>query len=172
MLKLTIEQILSSVEILTSAEQEQLVDRLPAILGKNIPTNQHDKQSMINTVDNVRLSGGNAAFNYQPSQAGGDVNVAANFAQQESSEQQELLRALLNLKEAIRNTQDLPELSKIGAETQLAQLATEAQKENPDKTLIERTVSALKQGLQGVKELAGPVITVSAVVAKAWGITV
>ena len=57
----------------------------------------------------------------------------------------------------------------MGAATQIHQLAAEVQKENPDKTLIGRTVSALKQGLKGVQDLAGPTATIASIVAKAWG---
>lgn len=171
-MKLTVDQILSSIEELDLNEKQELIAKLPKFLSDaNSTSSFQSGQFMTNTLGDVQLSGGNAAFNYQPSQAGGDVNLSANFTQG-SSEQQELFQALTNLKKALQNTESLPELSKIGAAAQVDQLAAEAQKDNPDKNIIGRTVSALKQGLQGVQDLAGPVISVASIVAKAWGIPV
>ena len=172
MFKLTLEQVLASIEILSPDEKEELKTKISTILGfGEASVSQQSGQSMTNTLGDIQLSGGNAAFNYQPAQAGGDVNVSANFFQG-SAEQRELLQALTELKQALQSTESLPELSKIGAATQVEHLAAEAQKDSPDKNLIGRTVSALKQGLQGVQDLAGPVMSVASIVAKAWGIPV
>jgi hypothetical protein len=171
MFKLTLEQILASIELLNPEEKQELRKRLPAALCLEEPPNKQSGQFMTSRMGNVEIGGNNTAFNYQPSQAGGDVNTSAGFTQG-TSEQKELIQTLLSFKEAIENTESLPELSKLGAKAQADQLAIEAQKENPDKSLIERTVSALKQGLQGITELAGPLATVSSLVAKAWGIPV
>ena len=172
MFKLTIDQILASISGLSPEEKKELERRLPSILkGLTVSSGSQEGQFMTNTLGEVKLSGNNAVLNFQPSQAGGNVNVSANFTQG-VSEQQKLLQTLIALKEAIQHAHSLPELSKIGAETQIDQLAAEVQKDNPDKNLIGRTVSALKQGLKGVQELAGPVMTVTSVVAKAWGIPV
>ncbi|WNZ25057.1 hypothetical protein HJG54_20850 [Leptolyngbya sp. NK1-12] len=172
MFKLTIEQILASIAALSPEEKKEFEQRLPTVLESTASlASPQSGQVMTNTLGDVQLSGSNAAFNYQPSQAGRDVNLSTNVTQG-SSEQQELLQALLILKTAIQSAEGLPDLSKIGAETQVDQLAAEAEKENPDKNLIGRTVAALKQGLQGVQELAGPVMTVASIVAKAWGIPV
>jgi hypothetical protein len=172
MFKLTVDQILASMEALDDEEKKELVARLPAFLeGLETSTPLKSGQVMTNTVGNVDMKGNNAAFNYQPMQVGRDNQVSATF-NQGSSGQQDLLNALATLQTAIQNTPDLPELSKIGAAAQTEQLAAEAQKETPDKNLIQRTISALKQGLQGITDLAGPVATVSSLVAKAWGIPV
>ena len=172
MFKLTVDQILASIEALSPEEKQDFQQRLPSVLAsaESSPGAQSG-QFMTNTLGDVQISGGNAAFNYQPSQAGGDVNTSATFTQG-SSDQGELLQALVALQAAIRTSEALPELSKIGAEAQVEQLAVEAQKENPDQNLIGRTVAALKQGLQGVQDLAGPVMTVASIVARAWGIPV
>jgi hypothetical protein len=171
-MKLNVDQILSAIEELSSYEKEDLIAQLPKILNNTSPTSSFQSgQFMENTLGDVNLSGGNTAFNYQPNQAGGDVNLSANF-NQGSAEQRELFQALTELKQALQSTESLPELSKIGAAAQVEQLAAEAQKDNPDKNLIDRTVSALKQGLQGVQDLAGPVMSVASIVAKAWGIPV
>mgnify|MGYP001801693078 CR=1 FL=1 len=171
MIKLTVEQILSSIDMLSAAEQEELIACLPTILKRQNSIDQSTEgQLMTNTLGDVQVSG-SAAFNYQPSQAGGNINASASFAQGISAHQ-ELLQALLSLKESIQSAESLPELSKIGAATQVDQLAIEAQKVNPDKNLIGRTISALKQGLKGVTDLAGPVANVASLVAKAWGVPV
>jgi len=172
MFKLTLEQVLASIEALSPEEKEELKKQLSTILfSDEASVPQQSGQFMTNTLGDVQLSGGNSAFNYQPTQAGKDANVSANF-NQGSAEQRELFQALTELKQALQSTESLPELSKIGAAAQVEQLAVEAQKDHPDKNLIGLTVSALKQGLQGVQDLAGPVMSVASIVAKAWGIPV
>lgn len=171
-LKLSVGQILASIEALSEDEKLELSQRIRSVLAsENSGATTQPGQTMTNTVGNVDMKGNNAAFNYQPMQVGRDNQASTGF-NQGSSGQQDLLNALATLQTAIQNTPDLPELSKIGATAQTEQLAAEAQKETPDKNLIQRTVSALKQGLQGITDLAGPVATVSSLVAKAWGIPV
>ncbi len=173
MLKLTVEQILAGIEALSLEEREELKRRLSEVLGTTGATaTTQEGQFMTNTLGDVQISGSAAAFNYQPSQAGGDINVSAEFSQQGSTEREELLPALAALKEAIRSSESIPELLKTGAETQIDHLAQETQKEHPDQNLIGRTVSALKQGLKGVQDLAAPTAAVASIVAKAWGIPV
>ncbi len=172
MIKLTVEQVISSIEMLSATEKDELVARLTTVLSGQNWVNQPEKgQSMTNTLGDVQLSGGNSTFNFQPEQGGRDVNTSTTFAQG-SSGHRELLQALSSLQKAIRTSEALPELSKIGAENQVEQLADEAKKDNPDQNLIGRTVLALKQGLQGVQDLAGPVMAVASIVAKVWSIPV
>lgn len=172
MFKLSVDQIIASIEALDDEEKKGLAARLPAFLkGLDTSVTSNAGQTMTNTLGNVDMKGDNAAFNYQPMQVGRDNQASTNF-NQGSSGQQDLQDALTILKTAIQNTPDLPELFKIGATAQTEKLAAEVQKDNPDKNLIGRTVSALKQGLKDITDLAGPVATVSSLVAKAWGIPV
>ncbi len=172
MFKLTVDQILASIEALSAEEKEALQTRLPSILqNSNAGETSQQGQFMDNQVGDIQISGNSANFNFQPIQAGGDVNLS-NQLTQGSSGQKELLNALSVLKASIQNAENLPELSKVGAKTQVDKITAEVQQKNPDKNLIGQTITALKQGLKGVQELAGPTAAVASIVAKVWGIPI
>jgi len=173
MFKLTVEQILASIEALTAEERLELQRNLSKVLGDaTTQVDKNSRQAMSNTVSGVAFGGNNAAFNFSPVQnEGGTVTASPNFAQTTGS-YQELLAALEHLKQKIRTAQVLDPLQKVGAEAGIEQIEIETKKQEPNKGLIAHTVSALKQGLEGVQDLAEPVMTVASLVAKAWGITV
>ena len=142
--------------------------------SQNDPSNlasSPGSQSMVNNLGNVTFGSGNNAFSFQPTIAGRDIEITSNLSQG-VAEQQDFLKALQVLKQAIQNTEQLHPLMKTGAEAEVQKIESEVQKAEVDKNLIAQTVSALKQGLQGIQDLAGPVAAVASLAAKAWGVPV
>ena len=170
MFKLTVEQILASISSLSAEEREDLKQKLPEVMSV-VHSSPASGQNMVNNLGNVMFGTGNNAFNFQPAIAGDDINTSTKLTQS-SPECRDLVEALETLKHAIRNSEQLSKLVKTGAEAEVDNLVNEAQKAEPDKNLITHTITALKQGLQGVQELAPSVATVASIVAKAWGIPI
>ena len=81
---------------------------------------------------------------------------------------QSALAAIAQLKQNIAASADLNPIEKATAEVPIKMLESELQKPQPDKSLVDQAISALKKGLDGVVSLAEPVTKVATLVAKAW----
>jgi hypothetical protein len=117
---------------------------------------------------NISISGNNNPFN--AIQSAGNVTVTQTNSQTAGSntELQAALTALAALKEQVAATDGLSSYTKKDTESKIGILQEELQKPEPDKSFVNEVVEALKQGLNGVLTLAGPVTEVAALVAKAW----
>jgi hypothetical protein len=124
------------------------------------------KQSQ--TFGNITFSGSNNPFN--AIQSTGNVNVTQTNTQTAggNTDWQAALNALAKLKEQVAATDGLSTFAKKDTEAKIKMLEEELQKPKPDKSFVDEVVEALKQGLNGVLTLAGPVTQVATLVAKAW----
>lgn len=166
MVKLTLEQVVEGIKSLSGSDKDKLQEILPEFLESSKANRKSGSSQSVNMkFRDVTLSGNQAAFNLQPSIASGDVSNSSVVSPKE-----ELLEHLQELQLLIQRSDELSELERIGAESQIEQTINEVRKDNPDKNLIGQTISALRQGLKGVQELAGPTAAVASIVAKAWGI--
>lgn len=166
MLKLTLEQVVEGIKALSESDKDELQKFLPELLESSMASRKSGSSQSVNVkLRDVTLSGNQAAFNLQPSIASGDVSNSSVISPKE-----ELIEHLRKLQLLIQSSGELSELERIGAESQIEQAIDEVRKDNPDKSLIGQTISALKQGLKGVQELAGPTASVASIIAKAWGI--
>jgi hypothetical protein len=100
----------------------------------------------------------------------GNVNIDQSKTETigANSELQAALNELKKLKQEIASTNSLSVLQKKQAEIPVEILETELKKPQPNKSLIDEAVEALKKGLEGVEMLAEPVMKVAAILAKVW----
>jgi hypothetical protein len=120
------------------------------------------------SIGNISISGSNNPFN--AIQAGGNVSLNQTSTQTSGSptDLQAALAALVKLKQEVVTTDTLSTFAKKDAQSKISMVEEELQKPNPDKSFVDEVVDALKQGLNGVAPLAGPVAQVAGLVAKAW----
>lgn len=118
---------------------------------------------------NISISGSNNPFNVI--QAEGDVTIdqSRTYAKTTNPDLQAALAALGELKEAIAATHDMSAIQKKMVAVPVEELETELQKSQPDRTVVDEMIAAVKIALDGVMTLAEPMTKVSTLVAKAWG---
>ncbi|MCF3609669.1 hypothetical protein L2E81_24935, partial [Planktothrix agardhii 1033] len=122
---------------------------------------------------NINISG-NSGTHYQGFQAfntvDSEVNLDQNYTQTvgENSKIETALNELQKLKQEIAVTNALNSIQKKQAEFPVEMIETELKKPQPDKSLINEAVEALKKGLEGVETLAEPVMKVAAILAGVW----
>ena len=120
------------------------------------------------TFGNITFSGSNNPLN--AIQSTGNVNVTQTNTQTAggNGDLQAALDALVKLKEQVAATNELSTFAKKDTESKIKMLEEELQKPKPDKSFVNEVVEALKQGLNGVLTLAGPMMQVATLVSKAW----
>jgi hypothetical protein len=125
-------------------------------------------QPQSQSVGNISVRGSNNPF--AVTQAGRDVNLNQSNTQAsvENSDLKTALEAIAKLKRDIAVTDALNLVEKKQTELIATMLEEELQKNKPDKSIIDQTITALKKGLEGVMILAEPVKKVAELVAKAW----
>ncbi len=126
------------------------------------------KPAQSQSFGNVTISGGGT--NFAVTQAGGNVTLNQTSAQSSSgnADLQAALDAIAQLKQLISTSADLNPIERATVEVPAKMLEAELQKPQPDKSIVDQAIAALKKGLDGVVTLAEPVATVAALVAKAW----
>ena len=175
MFKLTVEQVLASIAILTDEEKMNLKSHLTTVLAaSSTATESLNGQTQTNSVNGINFGngGGSNNFNFAPVQAGGNATSSTNLTQRaiQNPDLQEVLSLLAQLKQDIVQNLDLNPLVKNGAQEQVEQLAQELKKPEPNKTLVRKTIDNLKQGLEEVLALAEPTAKIASLVAKLLGI--
>jgi hypothetical protein len=170
-------QTLSASLNLSSQEKQELLQKLTVFLqGSSNSAPVASGQQMSNTLGNVQFGSGQAAFNFKPTlikNHGGNVNASDSIAQTytASPEMKEALTELNALKQKIAQSNENPLIKEL-AENKVTALEAELAKPQPDKSLVQKTVETLKQGLEGAKTLAPATLAVAKLIANAWGIPV
>ena len=168
-------QTLSEGLDLTPQEKQELLQKLTVFLqGSSNPAPVASGQQMSSTIGDVQFGSGQAAFNFKPIQnQGGTVNASDSIAQTytASPERKEVLTELNALKQKIAQSNENPLIKEL-AENKVTTLEVELAKPQPDKSLVQKTVETLKQGLEGAKTLAPATLAVAKLIANAWGIPV
>ena len=120
------------------------------------------------SIGNITISGNNNPF--AATQAGRDVtiNQSTDRTQATNTGLELALAAVTQLKQSITSSPDLNPIEKATVEVPVKMLESELQKPQPDKSLVEQAIAAIKKGLDGVVTLAEPVTKVATLVAKAW----
>ncbi|NJR63675.1 MAG: hypothetical protein HC769_35815 [Cyanobacteria bacterium CRU_2_1] len=171
--KYSVSEVLDIIKTLTKEEQLELQARLSEVLTLESFDTSHLSQRQSQTFGNVSIGGSGIAADFGQKQAvGGNITAPQNVVQAEGDGLQEVWSLLANLKQGIANSNSLDALQKAMAEAQIKVVEVELKKPEPDKGLVSRTISTLKQGLEGVLTLAEPVVKVANLIAKAWGIPV
>jgi hypothetical protein len=118
---------------------------------------------------NINSSGKKNPFNAINSNKG-DINIDQSYNQTigQNSKIEVVLNQLQQLKQEIAITNALKSIQKKQVVLPIEMIETELNKSQPDKSLIDEAVEALKQGLEGVETLAKPVMKVAEILATAW----
>lgn len=132
------------------------------------PTQSNPAQSISNTISIGGSVSGSNLFNFSQAQATDSARIdQGQNTSPAASALQAALVAVQQLQQEIQATATLNPVQKTMVQAPAQMLEAELQKPQPDKNLIQQTVEALKQGVQGVETLAEPVMRVAALVAKA-----
>ncbi|MFM6213377.1 CHAT domain-containing protein [Planktothrix sp.] len=143
--------------------------------NESMPSPQENPPSMnkSQSFGDITISGNSGTY-YQGFQAFNTVDSQVNLNQSytqtvgEHSKIETALTELQKLKQEIAVTNALNSIQKKQAEFPVDLIETELKKPQPDKSLIDEAVEALKKGLEGVETLAEPVMKVAAILAGVW----
>jgi|LakMenE18May11ns_1017448.scaffolds.fasta_scaffold9923107_2 hypothetical protein len=163
--KYSVQDVLEIIQTFTPDEKSQLQAQLPSILSlTTVPATPQKSQSQ--SFGNLSMGSGNA---FGANQAGGDINSSQNNTQAsvKNTSLQEALGILQKLKQDINQSNALNKLQKATIEGTIKVVEEEISKPNPDKSLIDQAVEALKSGLSLVN-LVEPVTKIAELVAKVW----
>lgn len=140
--------------------------------NQGIPSSQENPPSMNESqvLGNITIGGTNNPFNLVNSTSG-NIKINQSHCTQtlgQNSNLEAALTELEKLKQAIATTNSLNSIQKKQAEIPVEMIETELKKPQPEKSLINEAVEALKKGLEGVETLAEPVIKVAKILATVW----
>jgi len=170
--KYSVSEVLDIIKSLTVEEKRELQVGLSEILASEATTLQ-PSQRQSQSFGDVSIGGSGISADFGQKQAiGGSITSPQNVIQTEENNLQDALSLLTGLKQAIMSNNNLDVLQKATTEVQVKIIEGELNKPEPDKGLVSRTISTLKQGLEGTLVLAEPVMKVANLIAKAWGIPV
>jgi hypothetical protein len=148
----------------------------PSKSSEKTMTSSPENQPTMNksqSFGNITISG-NSGTHYQAFQAFNTVDSEVNLDQSytqtvgENSQIETVLNELQKLKQEIAATNALNSIQKKQAQFPVEMIETELKKPQPDKSLINEAVEALKKGLEGVETLAEPVMKVAGILAGVW----
>ncbi|WP_152532134.1 hypothetical protein [Leptolyngbya sp. Heron Island J] len=171
MFKLTVEQILASIEALSAEEKEELKSKLPDLLAASESgLGQSAVQTQSFSVGRdfqIQGDGVTADFS-QTLTAGATGGNPLRDSVATAQNLQAISTAIADLKQAIASSAELNPVEKQTAAVPLEALTRELNQSEPDKGLVDQAIATLKKGLDGVQTLAEPVMNVSSLIAKAW----
>lgn len=163
----SVSDILEIIKTLTPGQKLELQRELPTVLaavGKDTTTSGKS-QSM----SEVTITGSSEIDLSQiQAEQGSSIDQSKTQATLENTDLKEALSVLEKLKQTVTTNSSLNPLIKEVAEEKIQAIQKEVQKPQPDKSLVDQAIVALKKGLAGVEELAEPVMKVAGLVAKAW----
>ncbi|MBC1193060.1 hypothetical protein PN434_06540 [Microcystis aeruginosa CS-558/01A06] len=162
----SVSDILEIIKTLNPEQKLELQRELPSVLAAvgREATTPAKSQSM----SGVTITGSSEIGLSQIQAEGSSINQSKTQATLENTDLKEALSVLEKLKQAVVTNSDLNPLLKEVAEEKIQAIQKEVQKPQPDKSLVDQAIAALKKGLAGVEELAEPVMKVAGLVAKAW----
>lgn len=162
-----VNDVLEIIKTLSSEQKLELQRELPSILATIAKETASPVKSQ--SMSGVAITG-SSDINLSQTQADQGSNISQNKIQAslQNTDLKEALNVLTSLKQAIASNNTLNPLVKEVAAEKIQAIQAEAQKPQPDKNLVDQAISSLKKGLQGVEELAEPVMKVAGLVARAW----
>ena len=171
MFKLTVAQILASIEALSAEEKAELHSKLPELLavpGARLEQSAVQTQSFSVGRD-FQIHGDGVTADFSQTLTAGKMSGAPLHSPAVTVEDlQTITAAIAELKQAIESSSELNSVEKQTVAVPLETLTKELQQPDPDKGLVDQAITTLKKGLDGVQTLAEPVMNVSSLVAKAW----
>jgi hypothetical protein len=162
----SVSDVLEIIRTLAPEQKLELQRELPSVLAAvaKETTTPAKSQSM----SGVAITGSSDINLSQLQAEGSNIDQSKTQAILQNTDLKEALSVLEKLKQAVATNSDLNPLIKEVAEEKIQAIQKEVQKPQPDKSLVDKAIVALKKGFAGVEELAGPVMKVVDLVAKAW----
>lgn len=162
----SISDILEIIRTLTPEQKLELKRKLPGVLA--VVSKETATPTVSQSMSGVTITDSSDIGLSQIQAEGSSINQSKNQAIIENADLKEALSVLEKLKQTVATNSDLNLLIKEVAEEKIQAIQKEVQKPQPDKSLVDQAIVALKKGLAGVEELAEPVMKVAGLVAKAW----
>ena len=163
--KYTVDDVLEIVGSLSVEEKAALKSRLSTVLDTATPAVGTQQSRSMTVGGNFQVGGSGVTVDMSQQQTVGNSSIGSTHGGTDTT--QALLQALAALQQQVLNSAQLNSIEKATAKVPITTLATELEKEKPDKDLIDQSVEALRKGLAGVETLAEPVMRVAGLVAKA-----
>jgi hypothetical protein len=159
--------VLEIIRALTPEQKLELQGQLPSILS--LPSKEAITPGQSQSMSGVKITG-SSDIDLSQIQADHGSNITQNNTEAtiQNADFQEALSLLEKLKQEIASNNTINPLLKEVVEEKIQAIQKEVQKPQPDKSLVDQAIAALKKGLTGVEELAEPVMKVASLVAKAW----
>ncbi|EKU99220.1 hypothetical protein Lepto7375DRAFT_1239 [Leptolyngbya sp. PCC 7375] len=164
--KYTVEEVLEIIHGLSPEEKTSLKTQLSTLLDVASAASTVQQSRSMTVGGDFQIGGTDVTVEMSQQQTVGS-HSPGNTAE-EANTTQTLIQALNVLHQQVLDSSELNPIEKATAEVPLKTAAEELQKEQPDKSLIDQSIAALKKGLEGVETLAEPVMKVAALVSKAW----
>jgi hypothetical protein len=175
--KYSVEEVIDIIRSLTAEEQATLAGELPTVLDLAIapfsnatPVQTQSQTRSMSVGGDFKVGGTGATVDFSQVQTGGNQAIATpgSAASTQVIELQAILDEFAGLKQAILEGGSLNPVQKATAEVPLQIVQAELQKPKPDRSLVGQAIATLKQGLEGIQNLAEPTLKVAELVAKAW----
>lgn len=162
----SVSDVLEIIRTLAPEQKLELQRELPSVLAAvaKETTTPAKSQSM----SGVAITGSSDINLSQLQAEGSNIDQSKTQAILQNTDLKEALSVLEKLKQVVATNSDLNPLIKEVAEEKIQAIQKEVQKPQPDKSLVDKAIVALKKGFAGVEELAEPVMKVVDLVAKAW----
>ncbi|MFN8749322.1 MAG: hypothetical protein ACK5ZE_17120 [Pseudanabaena sp.] len=163
----SVSDVLEIIRTLAPEQKLELQRELPSVLAAvaKETTTPAKSQSM----SGVAITGSSYIdLSQDIVEEGSSLNRSKTQAILQNTDLKEALSVLEKLKQAVAADSSLDPLKKEAAQEKIQTIQEEAKKPQPNKSLVDQAITALKDGLEGVKELAGPVMKVASLVANAW----
>ncbi|MBN3906579.1 MAG: hypothetical protein HWQ35_08465 [Nostoc sp. NMS1] len=167
--KYSVSEVLDIIKNFTAEEKSELQQSLSSVLD-TIGTAAKTVESHSQNIEGINIGSGNSdiAFTQQQADRGSSVNQSRTQATLQNADAQEALTFLSKLKQDITASNALNLIEKKTLEIPLQTIEGELKKPQPDKSLVEQSIEALKKSLKGVAELAEPVLKLAPLIAKVW----
>lgn len=162
-----VSDVLEIIRTLTPEQKLELQRKLPSALAAVSEGTAAPAKSQ--NIRGVTITGSSEIdLNQIQAESGSNITQTKTQAQLQNTDLKEALIVLESLKQAVTADNTLNLLAKEVVEQKIQTIQQEVQKPQPDKSLVNQAITALKKGLAGVEELAEPVMRVASLVAKAW----
>jgi hypothetical protein len=162
-----VSDVLEIIRTLTPEQKQALQHELPNVLAAVSEGTAAPVKSQ--NMGGVTITGSSEIdLNQIQAESGGNITQSKIQAKLQNTDLKEALIVLESLMEAVTADNTLNPLAKEMVGEKIQTIQQEVQKPQPDKSLVDQAIAALKTGLAGVEELAAPVMRVASLVAKAW----
>jgi hypothetical protein len=165
----SVNDVLEIVRSFTPDQKLELQRELPSVLS--VVSKETTTPAKSQEISGITITG-SSDIDLSQVQAEEGSSITQNKTQATllNTDLQEALGVLEKLKQMVAVNCTLNPQIKEKAEEKIQAIQKEAQKPQPDKSLVDQAITTLKKGLAGIEELAEPVMKVASLVANAWAV--